>query len=323
MNPPSFWYRPSGFVSTLLAPLSLFYMLGRIVDVMRSVPQPFGNEVIVIGNAVAGGAGKTPTTLALVKLLRAKNVKVQVVTRGYRGTESGPRRIKPGDTAEQVGDEALLLADATSAWVSKNRALGIGCALSAGAEAVLLDDGLQNTKILAGTNILVIDGESGVGNGQMLPAGPLREPLTAILDRVAAVVMIGEDKHNIARLLGSTPMFTAKLSVDPNGLTGQKYVAFSGLARPDKFFASAIGAGLDVAETRAFPDHHMYTPAERDALRQWALTHKAKLLTTAKDAVRYPPALRGDLAVLPLIMTFDDEAAVTDFLLKRIAPHGA
>lgn len=320
MKTPVFWYRPSGFVSTLLAPLSLLYMAGRIVDVLLSRPQPFGANVIVVGNAVAGGAGKTPTTLALAKILRDRQVAAQIVTRGYGGSEAGPRRLKSDDTAALVGDEALLLANAAPVWVACNRALGIGCALSAGADAVLLDDGLQNPKIMAGTNILVIDGESGLGNGQMLPAGPLREPFVAIRDRIAAVVLIGEDRQNIARLLDGVPVFHAALSVDATGLRG-RYAAFTGLARPAKFFASARGANLDVVATRDFPDHHLYSVAERASLRDWARAHNARLLTTAKDAVRWPVEERGELAVLPLTLTFTDEDAVANFLMKRIHPH--
>lgn len=322
MKTPSFWYRPSGFISTLLAPLSLLYMAGRMVDVLTTRPQPFGTNVIVVGNAVAGGAGKTPTTIALAKLLQSRSVATQIVTRGYGGSESGPYKIKSGDVASMVGDEALLLADAVPTWVARNRALGIGCALSSGAQAVLLDDGLQHTKIMAGTNILVVDGGSGFGNGQMLPAGPLREPVAAILSRVSAVIIIGDDRHNIARLAGGAKVFRARLSVDASKLSG-KFVAFTGLARPEKFFASAQGAGLQVAATKSFPDHYLYSADDRAALRAWAAENDASLLTTEKDAVRWPEDERTALSVLPLTLMFDDENAIAEFLLKRVSPYGA
>lgn len=319
MKTPSFWYKPPGFLSTLLAPLSLLYAAGRGLDVLTKKPR-FMPRTICIGNAVAGGAGKTPTTIALAKLLLGVGIDTQIVTRGYGGSMESVARVKAGDIAAEVGDEPLLLASATTTWVARNRPIGIGCALSAGAQAVLLDDGLQHAKIRAAVNLLVIDGASGFGNGQLLPAGPLREFPSLLARRIDAIILIGADTHHVlAHFPQSIPVFAATIEPDTSALDAmQTYAAFAGLARPEKFFATAEACGLKLAARQAFADHQPYDTATRQKLYSWAQSHQVKLLTTAKDAVRWPADERGELAVLPITLNFANPAAVTNFLREKL-----
>lgn len=319
MKTPAFWYKPPGLLSTLLAPLSLLYAAGRWLDETIHFTHYFAQPVICIGNAVAGGAGKTPTTLALVDLLQAEGVVPHIVTRGYGGIECGPRRVKPDDTATQVGDETLLLAAAAPTWVAQDRKLGIGCALSASAPLVLLDDGLQNTKVRALLNFLVVDGASGFGNGQLLPAGPLREFPTLLRRRVQALVMIGEDKHKIAAYFPSCPVFGASVQPDLDNLDiNQPYAAFAGLARPEKFFKTGVEAGLQIVDEKSFADHHPYSEADRKDLMEWAAKNNAQLLTTTKDAQRWPPSERHVLKVLPIQLIFDRPQQVRQYIKDKL-----
>ncbi len=320
MRTPAFWYRSIGWQAVLpmllLWPLSLFYRCGRMLHVklvkLRYLPWP----VICVGNLVAGGAGKTPTVLALAELLA--DTKPHVVTRGFGGTHNAPRRVTEDDTAISSGDEALLLAEVAPTWVARDRALGIGCAIAAGARLVLLDDGLQSVNFRARVNLLVVDGASGFGNGAILPSGPLRERPADVRARIDALIMIGDDAHKIAARFPDKPIFRADPEYDLSALdrTGH-YLAFAGLARPEKFFTAARAQGLQIIETRAFADHYPYTPEDRAALLAAAKSVNAQLLTTAKDAMRWPVLQRMALNILPLQLRFTDPAGLRDFLKTR------
>jgi tetraacyldisaccharide 4'-kinase len=240
------------------------------------------------------------------------------VSRGYGGRERGPLRVDPArHTYRDVGDEALLLARAAPCWVGRNRA-GTVRAAEPEASHIILDDGLQNPSVAPSCGLLVIDGEQGFGNGRLIPAGPLRETLADVLPRVDAVVIIGDDAHNVAASVNK-PVFRAALvaRLPENFPRDPAYYPFVGIGRPDKFFASCRQAGLTIAGTRGFPDHHPFTPKERDELARHARAHNLRLITTAKDAVRLPPAFMNEVDVLPVDLVFDDEPAVERFLSER------
>lgn len=310
---PRHWYQPRGLRSALLTPVSWLYGAGRWLDVALHRPKPFDVPVWCVGNAVAGGAGKTPTTLAL--LTRLQGVNVHIVTRGYKGSERGPLRVDPiNHTAAQVGDEPLLLANAAPTWVARDRVAGINAAIGAGAQLVLLDDGLQNVRINAARNILVVDALTGFGNGHLLPAGPLREPLRAIAKRVHAVVVIGDGQPDLS-VFAAVPQFRANVRPDAAGLDiSARYVAFGGIARPEKFFATARAAGLQVVDTVNYPDHYTYTLDDWHRLLRRARAADAFLLTTAKDAARLSPNQRAQVRTLPITLQFTDEAALVSLL---------
>lgn len=312
-NTPAFWYQPRSIHAQLLRPLSWLYGLGRWLDVRLHHPKAFAVPVWCVGNAVAGGAGKTPTTLALLQRLAA--AKPHVVTRGYGGTLSGPVRVDPEQhDAAAVGDEPLLLAGAAPTWVAKNRVAGINAAIKAGAGLVLLDDGLQNTTIKATRNILVVDSASGFGNGLLLPAGPLREPLQALTKRVDACVIIGDGALDLTAF-ANIPQISAQIQADARALDiSARYLAFSGIARPEKFFASARACGLQVVQTLAYPDHHAYTLADWHRLLRLARECDAQLLTTGKDAMRLSANQRAQVRQLPITLRFSDEAALQALL---------
>ncbi|MGE3771249.1 MAG: tetraacyldisaccharide 4'-kinase [Bdellovibrionales bacterium] len=317
MHTPAFWYQPRGAVSALLWPLSLLYRFGRWLHVLCSRPQTFAVPVICVGNAVAGGAGKTPTVLALVHMLREGGVTPHIVTRGYKGKLRGPLQVAPVHTATDVGDEALLLAAVAPTWVARDRAAGIKAAIAAGATCILMDDGLQNPRIKASANLLVVD-SAAFGNGCLLPAGPLREPLAALLPRVDAVITINAPVPDAVK---DKPVFRAVLMPDIAGLdVSKRYVAFSGMARPEKFFATARVAGLNVVATFKYPDHHILSEREWLSLQRMARECDAHLLTTTKDAARFDPRQRGQLRILPVALTFDDRAPLR-LWLKQVS-HG-
>lgn len=329
MKTPAFWYRPPGLASTLLAPLGALYGLAGRRRLAGTVPHRVGVPVACVGNLVAGGAGKTPVGLALIAALQARGIAVHALTRGHGGREAGPLAVDPGrHGAADVGDEALLLAGAASCWVARDRLAGAECAVAAGAGAIVMDDGFQNPALHKDLALIVADGAVGFGNGRLVPAGPLRERVADGLARADALVILGEDRHGLAALAGGRPVLAARLEPDPEAaarLAGRDVLAFAGIGRPEKFFATLEALGARVVGRVPFADHHPYRAAEIAALIDRAAALGAVPVTTAKDAVRLPPDLRAKVAVLPVSVRWADERALSTLLtsvLLKGSPDG-
>lgn len=318
MKAPGFWQR-DGLLPMLLSPAALCFTAGGWLRRRTAAPRSVAAPVICVGNLVAGGAGKTPVALALAKRLLAHGRTVHFLSRGYGGRERGPLRVDPKrHAAADVGDEPLLLARAAPAWIARDRAAGAAAAVQAGAQVVVMDDGFQNHDLAKDLSLLVVDGVYGFGNGRVMPAGPLREPLAGGLERADAVVLMEPDECGVERLLPpSLPLLRAAL--EPAGTAihaGRRVLAFAGIARPEKFFATLEAMGFRIAGQRAFPDHHPYSESEIAALIAEARRADAVLMTTEKDAVRLPDALRAEAETLPVTIRWRDEAAL-DGLLAR------
>jgi tetraacyldisaccharide 4'-kinase len=315
---PRFWQH-DGLVPRLLAPLAAVTAGITALRVRRTgwfCPVP----VICVGNVTLGGAGKTTVTLDLARRLLAQGWDVHVLLRGYGGAARGLHCVAPEDPAALVGDEALLHAAVAPTWISADRALGAQALVSACAEVVLMDDGLQNPGVQKRLSLLVVDGATGFGNGRVLPAGPLREPVAAAAARCQAAVLIGDDATGtLAQLPRGLPVHRARLVPGPEaaGLAGRRVLAFAGLALPDKFFTTLIGCGAELAARRPFPDHHHYTRPELAALLAEAEALDALPVTTAKDAVRLPADLRARVQVLTISLAWEDPAA-PDALLRGV-----
>jgi tetraacyldisaccharide 4'-kinase len=290
---PAFWrHGAGGWRAALLAPLGWLYgriTLARMGKPGWRAPRP----VIAIGNFTAGGAGKTPTAMALAQALLARGETPFFITRGYGGRALGPVRVEQHSAAE-VGDEALLLARVAPTIVARDRAAGARLALAQGASCVLLDDALQNPALVKDFTLAVVDGTFGLGNGFTLPAGPLRAPLAGQLRHVSAVMVVGAGG---CLTFGDVPVFCAHLQRDgaSDALRDQRVISFCGLGLPEKFEATLRDTGADVLASHRFADHHAFTDAEAQALLDDAEKAGARLVTTAKDHVRLAgsPALEA------------------------------
>lgn len=321
MRTPAFWSNPRSVRGRLLGPLGALYAGAGRVRRCWTTPVRLPVPVICVGNVVAGGSGKTPTALALHRLLADRAVAAHFLSRGYGGRLRGPVQVDPQrHGAADVGDEPLLLAATGPAWISADRAAGGQAATAAGAAAVILDDGLQNPTLHQDLPLMVVDAGALFGNGRVIPAGPLRERLAPALARAAAVIVIGDDPEVLALVLGGfRPTLAARLRPDPAvaaRLAGRRVVGFAGIGRPAKFFETLAGLGAAVCETRPFPDHHRYSDADLRAVLETAAARDAVAVTTAKDWVRLPPdpTLRAAVTVLPVTLAWDDPAAVTTLL---------
>lgn len=317
MRTPRHWQH-HGVLSRLLAPWAWLYGIGVRYDRTHTAPRRAPLPVISIGNATAGGAGKTPTAIALVPLLQALGQTPHFITRGYGSSGKGVRRAMPDSAWQDVGDEPLILAQHAPTWVCRDRVAAAIAAHQAGASLVVADDALQHHALAKDISLLVVDGGYGIGNGKLIPAGPLREPLHEAEARCDAVVLIGENRQQLAF---SKPVFHATLALadDTGWLQGQRVLAFAGLGIPAKFYQVLQSHGAILAGTVDFPDHHAYRADELEALCTAAAAADAIPVATAKDAVKFPPAYRTRIRVPELVLQFSHPQAVQDWLQSRLA----
>lgn len=311
MKTPSFW-QSRGLISTLLLPAAAVF--SALTALRQSITRPtkLSAPVICIGNAVAGGAGKTPSVLALAKILQAEGKQVFALSRGYGGSLRGPLRVQPAQhDATQIGDEALLLSAHLPTIISQDRPAGARLAISEGAQIILMDDGFQNPSLYKGKQLLVIDGAQGFGNGRVIPAGCLREPAARALARADALLIIGEaTAPGLAGYLSpfTNPVFHTRLRCcNGEEFRRQRCLAFAGIARPEKFFRSLAECGATLVKTVAFADHHVFYSREITALLKEAVALNAIPVTTRKDFVRLSPAQQAYIKVLDVALEFEPE----------------
>ncbi len=326
MRAPDFWHRPDAGAAALLSPFScLWHVAGAA---RRGLTRPWRAPVpvVCVGNLVAGGAGKTPVALSLAALLGARGAAVHMLSRGHGGTLGGPVLVDPAiHSARDVGDEPLLLAQAAPTWVARDRAAGARAAVAAGAGLLLMDDGFQNPGLEKDLSLLVVDGGYGFGNGRVIPAGPLREPVETGLARASAVVILGEDTCGVAAMLrGGPPILRAQLRLDGAAdLIGKRVLPFAGIGRPEKFYTSLRALGCEVVAHWDFADHHPYTPEEVMGIWDEAKARNAIAVTTAKDFVRLPEDARTLVRAVEVTVDWADQAALDRLLDLALVARGA
>ncbi len=333
MREPAFWWRPPGLAATLLAPAAALYgtvAAGRMARAGARASVP----VLCVGNFTLGGSGKTPAAIAIAERLKAHGHNTFFLSRGYGGSTVRPARVdeKMHDAAD-VGDEPLLLARTAPTIVAHDRVAGAELAEELGADAVVMDDGLQNPSLEKSLSIVVVDGRRGIGNGKVFPAGPLRAPLDAQFARAHALLIVGPGSGaaNLAAAAAARklPALRARIAPDPTALATlpKRVLAYAGIGDPEKFFDTVAAAGIEAPARRAFPDHHRYTATDQAELVALAEREKLTLLTTEKDLAR----MAGDEAVadlaarsraLPVRLRFEDESAI-DRLLREKFPRKA
>jgi tetraacyldisaccharide 4'-kinase len=326
MREPAFWYRPPSWISRLLMPLGAVYGL---VAGQRLQRHGFdaGIPVLCVGNYHVGGAGKTPTVLALAQVLRDLGETPVVLSRGYGGRLHGPVQVDPArHLADDVGDEPLMMAGSVTVVVARDRIAGVALARSRRASVILMDDGFQNPAIAKDASLIVIDGDRGLGNARVFPAGPLRAPLEPQLDRTDALIVIGDG--TAANAVGAAvaargrPVLSARLKPDDAAvasLGGKRVLAFAGIGDPARFFRTLAASGIEVAAKRAFADHHPYSKSEIESLIAEAKRDALTPVTTEKDLARLRggeglPSWAGELVPFAVTLAFEDAAQLRKFV---------
>jgi tetraacyldisaccharide 4'-kinase len=328
INAPAFWYQQKTLSEQLLraALMPASWAYGALVRKKFDLyfPVPMAKPVICVGNLVAGGAGKTPVVLSLADLLKEKGFNPHLLSRGYGGHETGPLQVSPGrDTAYDVGDEALLLVEKAPTWVSAKRTIGAQAAIDTGADIVVMDDGFQNAVIYKDFSLLVIDGAVGFGNRNVMPAGPLREPVRFGISRADAFVIIGDDKTGAAdyiRRQTTVPVLFAALVPDETNpeISGKRIFAFAGIGRPLKFKETLDAAGAMVEGWAAFPDHHPYDEEDLQEIMTAAAAQDVMLVTTAKDYVRVPTSLRPKVQKFSVHLVWRDQNEIVPLIEQAL-----
>jgi tetraacyldisaccharide 4'-kinase len=330
MREPAFWHRPRSFTSRLLRPLGALY--GAVAaQRMQGKGLEAGVPVICVGNYHLGGAGKTPTVLALAQILRELGERPVVLSRGYGGERRGPLMVDPEKhSAREVGDEPLMLARHLPVVVARDRVDGVALAKSRLASVILMDDGFQNPALVKHAALIVIDSERGIGNGLVFPAGPLRAPVATQLARTDALVVIGTGTAAQAVAAAVTaagkPVLAAHLEPDAAAvakLKGRRVLAFAGIGDPGRFFRTLRASGIEVAQQKEFADHHRFSAEEIAALVADARREGLIPVTTEKDLVRLSgdaelAALARELVAFPVTLQFDDAPVLRTFLVDRL-----
>ena len=326
MREPAFWQQRNSLLSRLLMPLGALYG-GLTASRMMQRGTVAGIPVICVGNYHTGGAGKTPTTLMMVKLLRELGETPVVLSRGHGGKLRGPVKVDPSrHEAADVGDEPLMMARDVPVVIARDRVGGAALARSTGASVIVMDDGFQNPALVKDLSLIVIDGNRGLGNGRVFPAGPLRAPLDRQIDRTDALVIIGDGvaATGVAALVHGRggKILTARLQPDAasvRALHGKRVLAFAGIGDPGRFFRTLRNAGVDVAVETAFGDHHPYRSQEIDTLVMQAQREGLTLVTTEKDLVK----LRGmpvatEIVGFAVALDVEDKEGLRNLVRERL-----
>ncbi|AMS29479.1 MAG TPA: tetraacyldisaccharide 4'-kinase [Hyphomonadaceae bacterium] len=326
MRAPSFWTIRFGrdaapILRLLLSPLGALYGASVARRIAKASPLALPIPVISIGNLTAGGTGKTPFSQTLRTLLaELLDGQIGIVSRGYGGTLEGPVAVDVGaHGAEDVGDEPLMLAQGGPVFVGRDRAAAGKLAAEQGMKALILDDGHQNPALAKALSLVVVDGQTGFGNGHLIPAGPLREKPAIGLARADAIILMGpvsdDTLEDIAGFEG--PVFHASLIAKPIAIDGP-VLGFCGIGRPEKFDATLRSLGLNVVDLYPFADHHRYRLDELGRLEADARAAGATLVTTEKDHVRLPLDFAAKVRVVPIEAVLADEAGFRAFLRGKL-----
>ncbi len=314
MKTPNFW-RERNVVSYVLWPLSLLYWLGFKISWMLSRKRKYKIKIICVGNLTAGGAGKTPVAMAIGKILQKEKVKFAYLSSGYKGRFGDFCEVDEKSSHEEVGDEPLLLSSVGPTFVTNDRAIGIKKLETRGFDVVILDDGMQDGRIVKDLLIVVVDGKIKFGNGFMMPAGPLRSWVKRglnIADRIIAVGGADRDLMSKIELCGDV----AKLVIaDVNSSNVDKFkdkkiFAFCGIGYPEKFFDFLSSNGLSLAKKEAFADHYAYKNGDLERLIALADENGLKLLTTKKDWIKFDEKYRKKIDFVDIDFTFKEENVI-------------
>ncbi len=325
---PRGWYergrRRASATRLMLLPISAVWSYVTARRIARATPLDPGAPVICVGGLTLGGTGKTPVVREVLDRLKARGVAADALSRGYGGRLAGPVRVDPAHhTARDVGDEPLLLARDHPTWIARDRAQGALAAVAAGTRAIVMDDGHHNPALAKRLSLVVVDGETRdgewpFGDGDVFPAGPMREPLAAGLARADAVVLmlpadLAEPDPRLLALFGETPVLVARLAPLGPPPAGPQ-VGFAGVGKPWKVERALVAAGCDLRDFVPLADHAEMSESSLRDLAAHADAHDAGLVTTEKDWIRLPPAWRERITPWPVRARFDDEAGLDRLL---------
>ena len=325
LKAPKFWYqKKDSYLSRSLYPLSLLFRLGTKIRNFTSTSKKSPLPVICIGNIVVGGAGKTPVSLKIGKMLIKAGYKPHFISKGYAGIIKTSTLVESWHSPTSVGDESILLSKVAPTWIGKNRNKSGEHAKMQGGDCLIMDDGFQNPAIYKDFSIIVINASQEFGNKRVMPSGPLRESIKRGLTRTNLVIVIGNTTNDLKKMIPShIPIMSAKFIINKENkiFKGQKITAFAGIAYPEKFFTSLAEQGAQIVKEVIYPDHHIYH--ENDLLNLAEIANKTRsiLVSTQKDFVRIPKSYRSLVNTLEGEIFFDNEELLLEILSNVVENH--
>lgn len=316
MKTPDFWLKKS-LISNILMPFSWLYQFIFALNVKFSKAKKYKTPIICIGNLTAGGSGKTPTALALGKILAKNNIKFAFLSRGYKGKKQEAIKVNNQMDWREIGDELLLLSEEFDAFMAKNRSHGLELIDKGEYQLSILDDGMQNYSIKKDLSFLVVDSKIKFGNKMLLPAGPLREKIDSGLKKSDLIIVIGgiddELKEILAQKISKNEVIEAKIvAKNLDNFQNKELLAFCGLAYPEKFFSFLTKSGLNVVDKIAFADHYSYKKTDLENLIRKSQNNKQKLITTKKDWVKFDDDIKKQIEYLDIELEFDNVELIFD-----------
>ena len=328
INSPKFWYRndwPSKVLALIIYPLSIIWIIISFIKKKVSKTYRSRLKIICVGNLNIGGTGKTPFAIYTYKILKELGFNPVFLTRGYGGKEKGPIRVESTHQYKDVGDEALLLNNIGPTIVSRDRSLGAKFIENHkyNYDVILMDDGLQNYQLEKNIKFLLVDKNLKFGNKLCVPAGPLREPINQRLKEIDSIILTGNNTDQdigLRKISDYISVFNSSIKImQSSNIKGNKFLAFCGLANPDKFYETLEKGGYKVFLTKSFPDHHQYTEEEINHLILKAKNKNLTLITTAKDYVKIIDK-KNEIQVLSIESSFNakDELRFKAFLKEKL-----
>ena len=325
LKAPKFWYqKKDSYLSRSLYPLSLLFRLGTKIRNFVSTSTKSSLPVICIGNIVVGGAGKTPVSLKIGKMLIKAGYKPHFISKGYAGIIKTSTLVESWHSPTSVGDESILLSKVAPTWIGNNRNKSGEYAKMQGSDCLIMDDGFQNPTIYKDFSIIVINASQEFGNKRVMPSGPLRESIKRGLTRTNLVIVIGDTTDDLKKVIPShIPIMSAKFAINKENkiFKGQKITAFAGIAYPEKFFTSLKEQGSQIVKEVIYPDHHIYL--ENDLLNLAEIANKTQsiLVSTQKDFVRIPKSYHSLVNTLEGEIVFDNEELLLEILSNVVENH--
>lgn len=317
MRTPKFW-QSKNLLSTILLPLGALYAFLTKLRVNKKTGIKISKPVICVGNITAGGTGKTPVAIALSQILQEHFYTPYFISRGYGGRLTNVLIDLKTHSAKDVGDEPMLLANHCPTIINPHRGVSAQKAVELGADVVIMDDGFQNPGLEKDISFIVFDGGYGWGNKRCIPAGPLREKWYRGSRRANAVIIIGEDKFNLAAKVNDKPVFFAKIEAVAPNIKNKNIIAFAGIGRPQKFYDSLVEQGFMIKHQQDFPDHHQYSQKDLQNLIDVALLDNLDIWTTSKDFIKIPKGLQKHFNVLEIAIKWQNKSELENFLLSLV-----
>ena len=298
LKAPKFWYNKKISVyGVLLSPLSILWALGTAIKKNITKVHKAEIPVIAVGSAIIGGSGKTPSVLFLCEELEKMGYNPHIISRGYGGTSNEIIKVNPNMSYTLVGDEALMMSNYFTTWVSKNKFQAFHQAKIDGADILVLDDALQSFNIHKDLSIYVYDSIQSFGNRLLVPSGPLRETVKAALNKSQIFFLINTNICEDLTQKHFKQFLNYKININPE-IREKKLIAFAGLGFNKKFFEQLQNENLNIVKLKDFPDHHQYTVDDMFMLLDEANKKDAFLITTEKDHTRIPSEFKSSVGII-------------------------